>query len=67
VWGDSWVELPPERQHVQWINALTDQTFDTQSLGEAHGLRLAQVFETFPYALLRAHERPQPNPEEKRT
>lgn len=67
VWGDSWVELPPERLHVKWINALTDQTFDTQSLGEAHGLRLARVFETFPYALLRAHEGPQPNHQEKKT
>jgi (1->4)-alpha-D-glucan 1-alpha-D-glucosylmutase len=54
VWGDSWVELPPERLPAQWINALTDQTIDTQSLAEANGLRLAQVFERFPYALLRA-------------
>ncbi|MDZ7596390.1 MAG: hypothetical protein U0932_17250 [Thiobacillus sp.] len=67
VWGDTWVELPPERMHVQWDNALTVHTVGMQALGEAHGLLLAQVFERFPYALLRAHERPHSLPEEKQT
>ncbi|PKO63900.1 MAG: hypothetical protein CVU23_09335 [Betaproteobacteria bacterium HGW-Betaproteobacteria-17] len=58
VWGDTWVELPPERMHMQWDNVLTGHTVDMQALGEAHGLPLAQVFEQFPYALLRAHDRP---------
>jgi len=56
VWGDTWVELPPERMHAQWLNVLTDQRVGTQPLGEAQGLLLAQVFERFPYALLRARE-----------
>jgi (1->4)-alpha-D-glucan 1-alpha-D-glucosylmutase len=56
VWGDTWVELPPERMHAQWVNVLSGQTVDAQPMREAHGLLLAQVFERFPYALLRAHE-----------
>ncbi|MEO7559580.1 MAG: malto-oligosyltrehalose synthase, partial [Nitrosospira sp.] len=56
VWGDTWLELPPERMHESWINTLTDETFSTQALGETHGLALAQLFGTFPYALLRAHK-----------
>jgi (1->4)-alpha-D-glucan 1-alpha-D-glucosylmutase len=67
MWGDTWVELPPERMHAQWDNVLTGQTVGMQALGEAHGLLLAQVFERFPYALLRAHERPHSLPEEERT
>ena len=39
-----------------WTNTLTDETFTSQRLGEEpgtdHGLELAQVFGTFPYALL---------------
>ncbi|HMA11641.1 MAG TPA: hypothetical protein VKO83_07115, partial [Steroidobacteraceae bacterium] len=54
VWGDTWVELPPERVHAQWTNVLTGQTVVTQRLGESQGLALAQVFATFPYALLHA-------------
>ncbi|KVW93057.1 malto-oligosyltrehalose synthase [Thiobacillus denitrificans] len=67
VWGDTWVELPPERMHAQWDNVLTGQTVGMRSLGEAHGLLLAQVFERFPYALLRANERPHSLLEEERT
>lgn len=67
VWGDTWVELPPERMHAQWDNVLTGQTVAMQALGEAHGLLAAQVFERFPYALLRAHPRPDSLPEEKQT
>jgi (1->4)-alpha-D-glucan 1-alpha-D-glucosylmutase len=58
VWGDTWVELPPERAHAQWDNVLTGQTVAMQALGEAHGLLAAQVFEWFPYALLRTHPSP---------
>ncbi|MHB1402539.1 MAG: malto-oligosyltrehalose synthase [Thiobacillus sp.] len=65
VWGDTWVELPPERMHAQWDNVLTGQTIGMQALGEAHGLLAAQVFEWFPYALLRAHPRPDSLPEEE--
>ena len=56
VWGDSWVELPPERAHARWNNVLTGQTTDVQPLGNSSGLRLADLFETFPYALLQADE-----------
>lgn len=56
VWGDTWLELPPERMHEQWSNVLIEQTVKTQMLGEGRGLSLAQVFEAFPYALLRAHK-----------
>jgi (1->4)-alpha-D-glucan 1-alpha-D-glucosylmutase len=41
--------------HEKWTNTLTDEAFSTQALGEANGLALAQVFGSFPYALLRAH------------
>ncbi|MHB1215959.1 MAG: malto-oligosyltrehalose synthase [Thiobacillus sp.] len=64
VWGDTWIELPPERMHAQWRNVLTGQAAVVQPVGEAHGLRLAQVFEWFPYALLRAHDDSQPISEE---
>jgi (1->4)-alpha-D-glucan 1-alpha-D-glucosylmutase len=67
VWGDTWVELPPERMHVQWDNVLTGQTVEMQPLDETHGLPLARVFERFPYALLRAHDRPHSLTEEKQT
>lgn len=56
VWGDTWLEVPPERMCEKWINVLTDETFVTQALGEAHGLELAQLFRVFPYALLRAYK-----------
>lgn len=52
AWGDTWIEVPPERVHEKWTNTLTDETFDTQARGEAQGLALAQLFGTFPYALL---------------
>ena len=55
VWGDTWVELPPERMHDQWRNVLIEEPVEAQAIGEAHGLELAQVFATFPYALLLAH------------
>ena len=55
VWGDTWLELPPERMHEKWTNTLTDEAFSTQARGEANGLALAQVFGSFPYALLWAH------------
>ncbi len=64
VWGDTWVELP-ERMQTQWINVLTDQQIETQQLAGTPGLLLAQVFEWFPYALLRANENPQSLPEEE--
>jgi (1->4)-alpha-D-glucan 1-alpha-D-glucosylmutase len=54
AWGDTWLELPPERMHAQWTNTLTGETFGPQASGEEHGLALARLFETFPYALLRA-------------
>ena len=57
VWGDTWLELPPDLDpaHEQWINVLTDETVLTRTLGEGEkrGLELAQLFRTFPYALLR--------------
>ncbi|MBA2659498.1 MAG: hypothetical protein H0U72_08145 [Nitrosospira sp.] len=52
AWGDTWIKVPPERVHERWTNALMDETFDTQARGEAQGLSLAQLFGTFPYALL---------------
>ncbi|MDN5936730.1 MAG: malto-oligosyltrehalose synthase, partial [Nitrosospira sp.] len=56
VWGDTWLDLPPERMHENWTNLLTGETFTTQTLGEARGFTLAQLFKSFPYALLRAHK-----------
>ena len=57
AWGDTWLELPPDLNsaHEQWINVLTDETVPTLTLteGEKRGLELAQLFRTFPYALLR--------------
>jgi hypothetical protein len=48
--------LPPDLDvaHGHWINALTDEVVPTRALvyGEKRGLRLAEVFGTFPYALL---------------
>jgi (1->4)-alpha-D-glucan 1-alpha-D-glucosylmutase len=56
TWDDTWLELPPDCMHGKWTNILTEETFTSQRLGEEpgtdHGLELAQVFGTFPYALL---------------
>jgi (1->4)-alpha-D-glucan 1-alpha-D-glucosylmutase len=52
LWGDTWVELPPERAHAEWTNVLTGECVPGQLRGEAHGLPLTQVFETIPYAML---------------
>jgi (1->4)-alpha-D-glucan 1-alpha-D-glucosylmutase len=56
TWGDTWIELPPERAQVQWQHVLTEQTVEAQTLGDGFGLALAQVFALVPYALLRAHK-----------
>jgi (1->4)-alpha-D-glucan 1-alpha-D-glucosylmutase len=53
VWGDTWIELPPERLQAPWCNVLTEQAIEPEMLGEAHGFSLARVFKAFPYALLR--------------
>jgi (1->4)-alpha-D-glucan 1-alpha-D-glucosylmutase len=54
AWGDTWIEVPSERVHEKWTNTLTDETLDTQAWGETQGLPVAQLFGTFPYALLHA-------------
>jgi (1->4)-alpha-D-glucan 1-alpha-D-glucosylmutase len=54
VWGDTRVELLPERLHAQWTNVLTDESVGTQQSGESQELPLAQLFRSFPYAVLRA-------------
>ena len=62
VWGDSWLELPPDLDyldpaHAQWINILTDEIVSIRALeGEKPGIELAGLFRTFPYALLRPHK-----------
>jgi (1->4)-alpha-D-glucan 1-alpha-D-glucosylmutase len=53
-WGDSWLELPAERMPERWVNSLTGETLATRTVGEVQGLMLAQLFRTFPYALLHA-------------
>jgi (1->4)-alpha-D-glucan 1-alpha-D-glucosylmutase len=57
VWGDSWLELPPERLHAQWINVLTEESVSTQQSAAGSGLALARLFRAFPYGLLRADQR----------
>jgi (1->4)-alpha-D-glucan 1-alpha-D-glucosylmutase len=54
VWEDTWVELPPEWTQRSWHNVLTGQVVAAGAQGEGQGLALAQVFGTFPYALLQA-------------
>ena len=56
LWGDTWIELPPERARKKWTNVLLAQAIETQQLGEGHGFSLAKIFVAFPYALLRAHK-----------
>ena len=51
-WGDTWIELPPERSPALWKNVLTDETVKTQTIGEVSGLALTKIFQTVPYALL---------------
>jgi (1->4)-alpha-D-glucan 1-alpha-D-glucosylmutase len=61
VWTDTWLELPPDLEPVpeQWINVLTGETVLTRTLEEGEKrLELAQLFRTFPYALLRPLLRP---------
>ena len=64
VWGETWVELPPERQHDRWRNVLINEMVDTRAIGEVHGLELDQVFATFPYALLLVHSANGRDPQE---
>jgi (1->4)-alpha-D-glucan 1-alpha-D-glucosylmutase len=56
VWADTWVELPPEWTQGSWHNVLTGQAIAVGAQSEGQGLALAQVFGTFPYALLRADD-----------
>jgi (1->4)-alpha-D-glucan 1-alpha-D-glucosylmutase len=57
VWGDTWLELPAERLHAQWINVLTEESISTQQSAAGSGLALAHLFRAFPYGLLRADQR----------
>ncbi|HEX7972263.1 MAG TPA: HAMP domain-containing protein, partial [Thiobacillus sp.] len=57
VWGDTWIELPDERMHAQWTHTLTDATIVVQAPGGGQGIALAQLFGTFPYAVLHAHDK----------
>lgn len=58
VWGDTSLELPPERMDGKWTNTLTGETFSMQEApGKVHRLALAQLFKALPYALLRAQKR----------
>jgi (1->4)-alpha-D-glucan 1-alpha-D-glucosylmutase len=56
AWADTWLELPPDCMREKWTNILTEETFTVQRLreepGTDQGLALAQLFQTFPYALL---------------
>ena len=52
AWGDTWAELPPDCFQGQWLNALNGQAVETGMFDGSSGLALAQVFASFPYALL---------------
>ena len=52
VWGDNWLELPAGYAAAHWTNVLTGETVSAQTPDERQGLALAQIFESFPYALL---------------
>ncbi|MBA4142010.1 MAG: malto-oligosyltrehalose synthase [Nitrosospira sp.] len=57
VWTDTWLELPSERMQESWTNILTGETFSAHAHKEDRGLKgleIAQLFKTFPYALLKA-------------
>ncbi|SOD40019.1 malto-oligosyltrehalose synthase [Nitrosovibrio sp. Nv4] len=54
LWAGTWLELPPDSLHEKWTNVLTGETFTGQRPREERGLELAQIFRTFPYALLYA-------------
>jgi (1->4)-alpha-D-glucan 1-alpha-D-glucosylmutase len=56
IWGDTWIELPPDRLRARWVNVLTEETIATQQSGEGSGLKLAHLFRAFPYGLLQADQ-----------
>jgi len=56
VWEDAWIELPAECMHETWTNTLTGETVGTRIRGGGQELALAQLFRTFPYALLLAQQ-----------
>ena len=59
AWTDTWMELPSDELCEKWINVLTGETLAAQTLGEeGRGIALAQLFGTFPYALLCPAEPP---------
>ncbi len=53
VWADTAVLLPSELVGKRFHNLMTDEHVDVANGDGALGLRLADVFETFPVALLR--------------
>jgi (1->4)-alpha-D-glucan 1-alpha-D-glucosylmutase len=52
VWGDTALMLPPDLPAARWTNTFTGEVFDTPA---DRTLRLAQVFNSFPVALLGGH------------
>lgn len=65
AWGDTRIELPPERPGDEWTNVLTGDAHVADVQDETPGLALARVFGTIPYALMRACNSNQ-SPEEER-
>ncbi len=52
AWGETWLELPPERARKRFSNILTGEAVAAQNRDEGWGLELADLFRTFPFALL---------------
>ncbi|AAZ97127.1 Alpha amylase, catalytic subdomain [Thiobacillus denitrificans ATCC 25259] len=54
VWGDTWIELPPERVRPGWVDVLTERGVDTRGFGDSTGLSVAETLATVPFAVLHA-------------
>jgi (1->4)-alpha-D-glucan 1-alpha-D-glucosylmutase len=52
VWGDTWIEVPPERMRDRWSNVLVERDLAARFCGEGSGLSVGEIFDGFPYALL---------------
>jgi (1->4)-alpha-D-glucan 1-alpha-D-glucosylmutase len=52
AWADTWLELAPERGPGPFLNVLTGEATAVRDRGGGRGLDLAELFRSFPFALL---------------
>jgi maltooligosyltrehalose synthase len=64
VWGDSWLTLTEADSGHRYRHHFTGEVFTVSRYQDKPGLKLADVFASFPVALLELVEVPAPTEEE---